>query len=190
MVALARKGEQEMKKNILIGALATVFAVGLVGCSPQARQQYDAAGDSIEKGVEKTGDAVATDAQKTGDAIEQGAQNAGEAIENTADKAGQAAQNAGEAIENSAEKAGQAAQEAGAKVGAEADEAQTTLAVKNAILAADDINAGNLNVDTEGKTVHLRGSVNNQSAKSRAEQIAKGIVGKEYTVKNELKVGG
>jgi osmotically-inducible protein OsmY len=62
--------------------------------------------------------------------------------------------------------------------------------VKNAILSADDIDATDLNVDTDDKIVHLRGSVNSESAKKRAESLAKNIVGTKYTVKNELKVTG
>lgn len=161
-----------MRKNLLIGALAAVLGIGLTGCTPQARQEYDAAGDQIAKGADKTGEAIKTDADKTGEAIEEGAKNAGEAVEN-------ASKGAVKAVEN-----------AGKEVGEEADNAQTTLAVKNAILSADNIDATNLNVDTEEKTVYLRGSVPNAQAKQRAESIAKNLVGTKYTIKNELAVSG
>lgn len=159
-----------MRKNLLIGALAAVLGIGLTGCTPQARQEYDAAGDKIAQGANATGEAIKTDADKTGEAIEKGAANAGEAVEN-------ATKGAAEAVEN-----------AGKEVGEEADNAQTTLAVKNAILSADNIDATDLNVDTEDKTVFLRGSVPNAQAKQRAESIAKNLVGTKYTIKNELTV--
>jgi|GEM_PF-2253057 len=151
-----------MHKKILISALASVMAImGLAGCSQEAREKYDAAGDRIESGAKATADAAATDAAKTGDAIEKGAEQAGEAVE-----------------------------DAGQKVAGEVDESQTTLAVKNALLSAKDLETMDLNVDTQNKTVFLRGSVADESQKSRAESIAKGIVAKDYTVKNELTVGG
>lgn len=161
-----------MRKNLLIGALAAVLGIGLTGCTPEARQDYDAAGDQMSKGAGKAGEAIKTDADKSGEAIEQGAKNAGEAVTN-------ATKGAAEAVEN-----------AGKEVGEEADNAKTTVAVKNAILTADGIDASELNVDTEEKTLFLRGNVPNAEAKKRAEQIAKTQVGSKYTVKNELVVTG
>ncbi|MGV3616871.1 MAG: BON domain-containing protein [Fimbriimonas sp.] len=161
-----------MRKNILIGAFAAVLGIGMVGCTPQARQDYDAAGDQIGRAADKTGEAIKTDADKTGEAIEQGAKNAGEAVENAAEGTVEAAKNAGK------------------EIGEEADNAQTTLAVKNAILSADNLNAQDLNVDTEEKTVYLRGTVPTAANKARAESIAKNLVGTKYTIKNELKVSG
>ena len=149
-----------MRKNILMGALAAILAVGLTGCTQEAREKYDSAGESMGSAAKKTGDAAATDAAKTGQAIEQGAENAAEAAKN-----------------------------ATKEVGEEADDAQTTLAVKNAILTADNLDASNLNVDTEEHIVHLKGSVKSASEKARAESLAKGIVGSKYTVKNELTIG-
>lgn len=161
-----------MRKNLLVGALAAVLGIGLTGCTPQARQEYDAAGDQISQGAGKAGDAIKTDADKSGEAIEKGAKNAGEAVEN-------ATKGAAEAVEN-----------AGKEVAEEGDNAKTTLAVKNAILSADNIDASNLNVDTEEKTVYLRGSVPTAQGKQRAESIAKNLVGTKYTIKNELTVTG
>jgi hypothetical protein len=166
-----------MKHKLLIGALAALAVAGLAGCTAEARQDYDAAGENIERGMEKTGEAVTTDAQATGENIREGAEVAGEAVEG-------AVENAGEAVEN----AGEAAQNAGKEIGEKADNAQTTLAVKNAILSADDLDATDLNVDTEESTVYLRGHVPTAQAKRRAEALAKNVVGTKYTVRNELTV--
>ncbi|RYG44403.1 BON domain-containing protein [bacterium] len=55
-------------------ALAALFGAALLGgCTQEAREKYDSAGDSASNAVKKTGDAVSTDVQKTGDAVEAGA---------------------------------------------------------------------------------------------------------------------
>ena len=46
-----------------------------------------------------------------------------------------------------------------------------------------------INVDSEGSTVTLKGSVDDADTKSRAEQVAKKVEGVK-SVKNELKVKG
>jgi len=148
-----------MNKRILISATAAIFGLFLVGCTPEARDKYDAAGDNLAAGAAKTGDAMATDAAKTGQAVEKGAEAAGEAVKNTA--------------ENTAKLA---------------DNGQTTLAVKNAILTSKGLESSNLNVDTKDKQIILRGSVPTEDQKKQAETIAKGIAGKEYTVTNQLTI--
>lgn len=151
-----------MQNRILISAFAAILGIGVMtGCTPEAREKYDAAGDSISQGAQKTGDAVATDAKKTGEAVEKGAEAAGKAVENAA--------------ENTAKLA---------------DNGQTTLVVKQAILGAKDLHSANLNVDTKDKQVILRGSVPTESEKKRAEEIARGVAGTEYTITNQLTIDG
>jgi len=150
-----------MRNHYLIAAFAAVIGLGVLsGCTPEAREKYDAAGDSAAAATQKTADAAATDAAKTGQAVEKGAEAAGEAVENAA--------------ENTAKLA---------------DNGQTTLAVKNALLTAKDLKTNNLNVDTKGSQVILRGSVPSEDQKKRAEDITKGLVGSTYTVVNQLTVG-
>ncbi|CAN5609929.1 hypothetical protein BH11ARM2_BH11ARM2_19730 [soil metagenome] len=51
-------------------ALAGLLGAALLGgCTPEARDKYDAAGDSASNAVEKTGAAMATDADKSADAV-------------------------------------------------------------------------------------------------------------------------
>lgn len=170
MQGLTTVWESMMKKNLWIAAIAVTTLVGLGGCTQEAREKYDSAGDSLEAGAKKTGDAVKTDAEKSGAAAEQAARNTGEAVQNAAENSAEAAKNAGK------------------EAGKVADNAQTTLAVKNAILSAKDIDAAKINVDTMDKMVHLKGSVPNASQKSRAETLAKAVVGNNYKIKNELTI--
>lgn len=171
-----------MCRTLFVSVLAAISVAGIVGCTPEARQDYDAAGDKIGQGVNKAGEAAQTDAQKTGQAAGEAVDEAGDAAKDAAIRAAETAKNAGEAVKDTA-------QEAGDKVADAADNAKTTLAVKNAILSADNLDASNLNVDTVDNVVHLTGSVKSASDKKRAETIAKTIVAKGVTVKNELKVG-
>ena len=60
-----------------------LLGLGLSGCSPEARDKYDQAGDTMSKATSQTGDAIKTDAQNTGEAIKDGAQEAGQAIDNS-----------------------------------------------------------------------------------------------------------
>lgn len=162
-----------MQKQFLVAAFAAILGVGVLsGCTQEARDKYDAAGDSASKAAAQTGDAVATDASKTGEAVKEGAEKTGQAIQNGAEATGKAISNA---AENTAKMA---------------DNGQTTLAVKNAILLSKDLHSSNLNVDTKDKQVILRGSVPTASEKKRAEEIAKGVVGNGYTVTNQLTIGG
>jgi hyperosmotically inducible periplasmic protein len=75
----------------------------------------------------------------------------------------------------------------GAKQGTK--NAALTGKVKSAL--ANDVGLKTLviNVDSEGSTVTLKGTVDNADTKSRAEQVAKKVEGVK-SVKNELKVKG
>jgi osmotically-inducible protein OsmY len=149
-----------MRNQFLIAAFAAILGVGVLsGCTPEAREKYDSAGEAAGEATKRTGDAVATDAAKTGQAVEKGAEAAGEAVKD-------AGQNAAKAVDNG----------------------QTTLAVKNALLTAKDLETKDLNVDTKDNKVILRGSVPTEEQKKRAEEVAKGLVGKDMTVDNQLAV--
>ncbi len=102
------------------------------------------------------------------------------------DKAGDAT---ADAVATDAAKTGEAAAEAGAKVEDAADSAGTTLKVKNALLTASDLKTSDLNVETMGETVTLKGSVPTSEQKMQAETIAKGQVGSNYKIDNQLTVG-
>lgn len=158
---------------MLITALAALLGVGILsGCSQEAREKYDAAGEKASEATKQTGDAMATDAAKTGEAVKEGAEKTGQAVANTAEAGAQA-------VKNTAENTAKAV-----------DNGQTTLAVKNALLTAKDLKTANLNVDTKDKQVILRGSVPTEDQKKRAEEIAKGLVGAGFTVTNQLTVDG
>ncbi|RYG24896.1 BON domain-containing protein [bacterium] len=75
--------KNNMKATLLsFGAIAVLL---LGGCTQEAREKYDAAGDSAANAAAKTGDAVATDAKETGEAIEKTGEAAVEATKDVAE---------------------------------------------------------------------------------------------------------
>lgn len=143
------KWENNMKKFTLIGLAAAVMSLGLVGCTQEAREKYDAAGDASAEAAKKTGDAVATDAAATGEAVKDGAQEVAKAGENS----------------------------------------MMTGQVRSAISAAHDLKIKDLNVDTVGTKIILKGTVADERAKKQAGDIASGQAGKDFTVDNQLMIG-
>jgi hyperosmotically inducible periplasmic protein len=81
------------------------------------------------------------------------------------------------------ETAGNAAEQAKQTV----DDATVTATVKTKLAADDRTPATTINVDTKDGVVTLKGTVESQEAKSRAETIAKGVEGVK-SVRNELAV--
>lgn len=72
-------------------------------------------------------------------------------------------------------------------VGQTVDDVTITAKVKAALLQADDVKGTDINVDTMGGTVTLKGAVESQAQSDRAVTIAKGIEGVKE-VKNTLMV--
>ena len=75
-----------------------------------------------------------------------------------------------------------------------------TPTVKSALLRDDtlypkgneNLNKINVDTDSDGQTIHLKGTVNTNEMKKKAEQIAKDAVkdkGERYKISNELTVG-
>ena len=75
----------------------------------------------------------------------------------------------------------------GAKQGAK--NAGLTGKVKSALANDVGLKTLTINVDSEGSTVTLKGTVDSADTKSRAEQVAKKVTGVK-TVKNELRLKG
>lgn len=83
--------------------------------------------------------------------------------------------------------AGTAPGEPSRTVGQTVDDATITSKVKAALLQADEVKGTDINVDTMGGTVTLKGAVESQPQIDRAVTIAKGIEGVR-DVKNTLMV--
>jgi len=100
--------------------------------------------------------------------MKQEAREAGNAAERAGDRAGDAAARTGDRV-------AEGTKDATRSVGNTLDAAAQTMQIKTALIDADNLDANNINVDTDGtaKTVTLKGYVSNASQKAAAERIAK-----------------
>ncbi len=99
----------------------------------------------------------------------------------------QEAREAGNAAERAGDQAAQETKDATRSVGNTLDAAAQTMQIKTALIDADNLDANNIDVDTDGatKTVTLKGHVATASQKAAAERIAKEKA-PDYRVVNDL----
>jgi osmotically-inducible protein OsmY len=183
-----------MKSRITtLGLPAALLSVSLfAACQNTARGvQEDTANNTAEMKQEgrEAGAEVRQEAREAGaEARQAGAEARQEGREATSGireetrAAGQSAERAGDRI-------GQEAKDATRSVGATLDAAAQTMQIKTALIDADGIDAGAIDVDTNAdmKTVTLRGYVPSAAQKTAAERIAKEKA-PEYRVVNNLEV--
>ena len=96
---------------------------------------------------------------------------------------------AGNAMERAGDRAAHESREATRSVGGTLDAAAQTMQIKTALIDADDLNANDIDVDTNGetKTVTLKGHVPTAAQKAAAERIAKQKA-PDYRVVNQIQV--
>ncbi len=101
----------------------------------------------------------------------------------------QEAREAGQAMERAGDRVAQETKDATHSVGATLDAAAQTMQIKTALIDADNLDANDINVDTDGatKTVTLKGHVPTAAQKAAAERIAKEKA-PDYTVSNLLEI--
>ena len=101
----------------------------------------------------------------------------------------EAAREAGNAMERAGDKAAHESKEASQSVGATLDAAAQTMQIKTALIDADDLNANDIDVDTNGetKTVTLKGHVPTAAQKTAAERIAKQKA-PDYRIVNHIQI--
>ena len=169
------------KYTAWLGAGAILITLA-TGC---ANKDNDAVPDATENvvgaGVEATGNM---------------ADAAGNTTSNMADAAGNNLDTANNAVSNSVDAAGtnmaQGAQDAGSAIAGAGDAAIYTPKIKTALGAQAALQGSDINVDTlaDKKTIALRGTVTSAAQKTMAEAIAKKNAPADYTVDNQLKMGG
>jgi osmotically-inducible protein OsmY len=131
--------------------------------------------------------------QNTARGVEQDAEkNAAEAQQEAREanaEARQETREAGQSMERAGDRAAQEAKDATRSVGGTLDAAAQTMQIKTALIDADNLDAGSIDVDTNGdtKTVTLKGHVPTAAQKAAAERIAKEKA-PDYTVHNMLEV--
>ena len=101
----------------------------------------------------------------------------------------QEAREAGNAVERAGDRAAHETKDATRSVGATLDAAAQTMQIKTALIDADNLDANDIDVDTNGatKTVTLKGHVPTAAQKAAAERIAKEKA-PDYRVVNNIAV--
>lgn len=125
----------------------------------------------VEPSGPTAADKAARSTEQAGRATADGADKAGTVVADGADKAGNA-------VERGAQRAAKATGDAG-----------VTAAAKAALLAAPDLSALRIDVDTKGGVVTLKGNVKSLNEKSKAEQVVASVSGVQSVV-NDLRVTG
>jgi len=156
-----------------LGLPAALLSASLFGaCQNTAR--------GVEQDTERNTAAAREDAREANAEARQEAREANAEMKQEAREAGNAAERAGDRVANETK-------DATRSVGATLDAAAQTMQIKTALIAADNLDANNIDVDTNGdtKTVTLKGHVQNASQKAAAERIAKEKA-PDYRIVNNL----
>jgi len=138
---------------------------------------------------QNTARGVQEDTEKNTAAARDQANEARQESREAAAEARHEAREAGDAAERAGDRAARESREATAGVGASLDAAAQTMQIKTALIDADNLDAGAIDVDTDGatRTVTLKGHVPTAAQKAAAERIAKDKA-PEYRVVNRLEV--
>lgn len=151
---------------VVVGAVLTLAA-----CD---KSDSRSPGEKLDSAVAKTEQAAQSAAAKTGEAVKE--------AKAKLDASGTTAE-----FKDSMANAKQAAKEAGAAVSATVDDAAITASVSAGLAKDPELSAIKINVDTKGGAVILRGPAPTAAARTRAEEVAKGVQGVK-SVDNQLEV--
>jgi osmotically-inducible protein OsmY len=141
-----------------------------------------AACQNTARGVEEDTAKNTAEAKEEAREAKEEAREATSGVKEEAREAGNAAERAGDRIANETK-------DATRSVGATLDAAAQTMQIKTALIDADNLDAGAIDVDTNGdtKTVTLKGHVPTPAQKAAAERIAKEKA-PDYRVVNMIEV--
>ena len=136
----------------------------------------------VEQDTERNTAAAQQEARDANAAARQEGREANAEMKQEAREAGNSADRAGDRV-------AQETKDASRSVGATLDAAAQTMQIKTALIDADNLDANNIDVDTNAaaKTVTLRGHVPSASQKAAAERIAKEKA-PDYKIVNNITV--
>ena len=172
-----------MKSRITsLGLPAALLSASLfAACQNTARGVEKDAEENAAEMREETREAR-QEAREANAELRQEAREAGREVKQEAREAGDAMGRAGDRVANETKQGSRS-------VGATLDAAAQTMQIKTALIDADNIEASDIDVDTDGatKTVTLKGHVPTAAQKTAAERIAKEKA-PEYRVVNQIQV--
>jgi len=165
-----------MKRGISsLGLSAALLSASLfAACQNTAR--------GVEQDTERNTAEVKQEAREANAEARQEAREANAEMKEEAREAGNAAERTGDRV-------AQETKDATKSVGATLDAAAQTMQIKTALIDADNLDANDIDVDTDGatKTVTLKGHVPTESQKAAAARIAKEKA-PDYRVVNNIAV--
>lgn len=197
-----------MKRLFTLAAAAVLFGTGIVGCSNTAdgakedaskdtKAVTDAAGTAVDKTVQGTEKAaaatekgVATAAAVTANAAASAVDATKDAASKTAAAAEKGVATAAAATEQAVAKTGEVAKHTG-KVLTVTPTVKTALLKDTTIYPTADASKINVDTDSDGVTVHLKGTVPSNEAKKKATEVATASLAgnsTKYKISNELTV--
>jgi predicted small secreted protein len=143
----------------------------------------------VEEDTEQNTAAARQESREAGAEMREDTREAGAAAERAGDRIANESREIGTSAERAGDRVANESREAASSVGATLDAAAQTMQIKTALIDADDLDAGAIDVDTnaDNKTVVLRGHVPTAAQKAAAERIAKNKA-PEYRIVNNIEV--
>lgn len=164
------------------GLPAALLSVSLfAACQNTAR--------GVQEDTERNTAEVREESREAAAEAREESREAAAAADRAGDRAAQESREIGTSAERAGDRIASESREATSSVGATLDAAAQTMQIKTALIDADDLDAGAIDVDTNGttKTVVLRGHVPTAAQKAAAERIAKSKA-PDYRVVNNIEV--
>jgi len=155
----------------------------------EAKQEAREANAEMKQEGREANAELKQEAREAGNAADRAGDRVAREAGTAAERTGNAAERTGNAAERTGDRVAQGTKDATRSVGATLDAAAQTMQIKTALIDADNLDASDIDVDTNAstKTVTLRGRVATASQKAAAERIAKQKA-PDYRVVNSLVV--
>ncbi|MBX3681072.1 BON domain-containing protein [Cognatazoarcus halotolerans] len=170
-----------MSKRYKTLALATLSAASLLLAACDSEPSDKTVGEHVDKAIAESQQKM----DEAKDAMKDAADTAQHKAEQMGDTVGDKAAKIGDAVSDKADKVGDAVGAKMEQAGQAIDDATITAAVKAKLVAADDLKALEINVDTVGGEVTLSGLAATEAARTHAEAIAADVNGVK-SVHNKL----
>jgi osmotically-inducible protein OsmY len=189
-IARATEGVTRVQDNLRVGVAAqrttdpdSTVARGAAPVAGEAREAGQDTKDAAREAKKNTKAAARDTKQATKDAAAETRAETREARED----ARESARDASDDAKDTARNAGREAREATGTAGQAVNDGWITTKVKSSFVGVDALEGSDIDVDTNGHVVTLRGTVVSAAARARAVSLAKQVEGVK-SVKDELKI--
>ncbi len=185
---------RRIERNALtLAASLCSLLLAAAGCNhPDVQKQTRQAGEAIKAAGKETGEAVQAAGEAAAAETKAAVDRAGDALQEAGEEAKGKLREAGREAEESAKQAGKkigaAAEQAGENAKRTVSDAAITASIKAKLIANADVKGVEIDVDTTGARVTLRGTAKTAAQRDEAERIARSTEG-VLSVDNRIVVG-